>query len=342
MKCKKPVRFSKISGLQRCGQCRFCRIKSKQERTGRILLELRAHNYVGSFLTLTYSNDYIPEKEKYPNGNLVKKEVQDFIMRLRHHNGIKNKLSYFAVGEYGDINQRAHFHLIIYGIPAKRLRRLVNLAWTRNGEKIGRTEVACLNIKAIDDLDKYEDVVNIKNKIKKTINRAFYAAKYTLKKMTNEKDFIDGRNPEFILMSKKPALGVKALELFKPVLRRKNAIPIYGLSAYERWYIEKNHSHLMPWNNQYNMFGKSFIMDKFMQQKLFDITYPEIRQEINQHLEQNEGKQEHRFKAEQNCKSDDKTMLTLKFTLTEEYENLQNKLAKLERREHNTVKKGNL
>lgn len=60
------------------------------------------------FITLTYSDKNLPH-----GGTLNKKHFQDFMKRLRR--GLKEKISYFHCGEYGDIGRRPHYHALLFG-----------------------------------------------------------------------------------------------------------------------------------------------------------------------------------------------------------------------------------
>lgn len=92
-----------------CGQCMNCRLQKREEWCLRILHE---HLMWDSciFLTLTYSDDHLPENE-----SLVKSDLQKFFKRLRKRLG-KRKIAYFASGEYGEENGRPHYHCIIFGL----------------------------------------------------------------------------------------------------------------------------------------------------------------------------------------------------------------------------------
>jgi len=66
-----------------------------------------------SFLTLTYAPHYLPK-----HGTLVPDHLTKFIKRLRedlriNHNGAL--IRHFSCGEYGDEEQRPHYHCAIFG-----------------------------------------------------------------------------------------------------------------------------------------------------------------------------------------------------------------------------------
>jgi len=62
-----------------------------------------------SFITLTYNDEHLPQ-----GSTLVLEDLQKFFKRLRKSLG-KKKIRYFACGEYGDDNNRPHYHAIIFG-----------------------------------------------------------------------------------------------------------------------------------------------------------------------------------------------------------------------------------
>ena len=60
------------------------------------------------FITLTYSPENLP-----PDGSLRKGDFQKFMKRLRKQ--YKHKIRYYHCGEYGDKNNRPHYHAILFG-----------------------------------------------------------------------------------------------------------------------------------------------------------------------------------------------------------------------------------
>lgn len=85
-----------------CGHCPECLKARKYAWLGRCLAECECHKY-NYFVTLTYDDIHLVAEPK-------KEEVQNFINRLRKW----IKLRYLAVGEKGDLNDRAHYHLILF------------------------------------------------------------------------------------------------------------------------------------------------------------------------------------------------------------------------------------
>ena len=127
-----------------CGRCPECRIRKVQEWIFRIQQEAKMYDRM-SFVTLTYNTQYVPISK---NGfmTLDKKDLQKFFKRLRHHT---DKIRYYAVGEYGSLNKRPHYHIILFGEDDKNL---IDKAW-----KIGYTHVGNVNQKTIAYTLKYVD-----------------------------------------------------------------------------------------------------------------------------------------------------------------------------------------
>lgn len=171
MLCKAP--FRNEFGEFGCGQCLPCRINRRRIWTGRIVLESFSHA-ASSFVTLTYADT--------PR-DLQPRDWQLFMKRLRKEY-VPERLRYFAVGEYGDISFRPHYHVCLFGV-APIEGEVVARAWRHGFVHMGE-----LNH-----------------------NSAQYCAGYVTKKMTKADDGrLDGRFPEFSRMSLRPGIGRLALD----------------------------------------------------------------------------------------------------------------------------------
>lgn len=156
-----------------CSQCMPCRLNRRRLWTGRLLLEQQSHA-ASSFVTLTYADEYLPS-----DGSLSARAVQLFLKRLRNHVG---PVRYFAVGEYGGLSDRPHYHVALFGTADEVA---VQRSWPS-----GFTYVGSL-----------------------TAHSAAYIAGYVTKKMTHASDErLAGRAPEFARMSLRPGIGALAVE----------------------------------------------------------------------------------------------------------------------------------
>lgn len=156
------------------------------------MLEQMLHPY-SVFVTLTYDDDHLETPEGVPTLNPA--HLRNFLKSLRKV--LKQKIRYYAVGEYGDESFRPHYHLVLFNYP--------HCLWggTRHYEKI-----CCENCELIKKIwgKGHIDLGDV------TPESAQYAAGYTVKKMTRDDDprlqfgnaFIE---PEFSRKSLKPGLG---------------------------------------------------------------------------------------------------------------------------------------
>lgn len=71
-----------------------------------------------AFITLTYEDRDVTEPEpqrlSFDGSGLIPEHLTDFWKRFRFHLA-PQKISYFAVGEYGSQNQRPHYHACVFG-----------------------------------------------------------------------------------------------------------------------------------------------------------------------------------------------------------------------------------
>lgn len=94
-----------------CGGCLPCRINRASAWCLRMFHELDAWDNKALFVTFTYSDENLPA-----DGTLVVAHLQLFWKRLRKRLPKGSRISYYAVGEYGETTNRPHYHAIIYGL----------------------------------------------------------------------------------------------------------------------------------------------------------------------------------------------------------------------------------
>lgn len=197
MMCLHPGRFGA------CGKCRACRINAQRDKKVRICHE--AEYYKDKcFLTLTY------DPARYDDSNLIKKDLQDFLKRLRRYIE-PDRIKYFASGEYGESERHhAHYHLILFGLsmhdkrvfsehkynPGKDIWYVKCNAWDKGFCSVGPFNEA----------------------------RANYVAKYVIDKMNGHEAeaWYHGRTPEFCLSSR--GLGLSWLNEHATLLKEEGFI----------------------------------------------------------------------------------------------------------------------
>lgn len=100
-----------------CGDCLGCR-QAHATTWGHRATHEASEWENNSFVTLTYDDDHLPD-----DGYLDGSHLTRFIKRLRKrsrsnrdriHSDPRSTLRYFACGEYGDENQRPHYHLLLF------------------------------------------------------------------------------------------------------------------------------------------------------------------------------------------------------------------------------------
>ncbi|AZL82762.1 replication initiator protein [Apis mellifera associated microvirus 56] len=112
MACKTPITIrdaNKVATAVPCMKCHDCRLARTRQWVFRIQEE-RKHHLNCYFITLTYETT-----PKTPNGlgTLDGRDLQLFFKRLRKRT--KQTIKYLAVGEYGSIRRRPHYHALLLG-----------------------------------------------------------------------------------------------------------------------------------------------------------------------------------------------------------------------------------
>lgn len=187
---------TKISFALPCGRCIGCRLEKARQWGLRCLHEAKMWEK-NVYVTLTYSDEYLPE-----GGTLCLRDVQLFMKRLRKARA-PSRIRFFAGGEYGETNGRPHYHLLIFNcefvdaVPFTEYKG--NVLYTSKELSELWFQGHC-TIGAV------------------TFDSAVYCAKYALKKVNGEMagrhyEFIDEdgivykREPEFAVMSRRPGIG---------------------------------------------------------------------------------------------------------------------------------------
>lgn len=180
-----------------CGQCVGCRLEKSRQWAMRCMHERRLHRE-NCFLTLTYANEFLPS-----GGTLVKRDLQLFMKRVRKLKG--PGVRFYGCGEYGDVNQRPHYHVILFNcaFPDRK-----PAGENRRGEKYWRSAV----VGELWDMGHHilGDV---------TFESCAYVARYVMKKVSGDKQaehyevfdrdgVVHSRVPEFTVMSRRPGIGL--------------------------------------------------------------------------------------------------------------------------------------
>ncbi len=195
-----------------CGRCGICKKNRRAQWTFRLIEELK-DSFNCHFVTLTYAEENLSYNFKTGEISLQKKDLQDFIKRLReieYRRTGSRVLRYYAIGEYGSKTQRPHFHAILYNCSKHSVNHLRNI-W-----KNGHTHCGTVTAASIHYVTKYH------------VNRNSY------------QDNPDDREPEFAIMSQ--GLGKGYIERNKKYHRDTGHTFVY-MDGYRinmpRYYREK-------------------------------------------------------------------------------------------------------
>lgn len=195
-----------------CGRCVGCRLENSRQWAARLMHEQQMHEK-SCFITLTFNPTSL-EKRKNPH-SLDLTEFQKFMKRLRRKHG--KGISYFHCGEYGDKNQRPHYHAIIYGydFPDRDPIKVNNgfqLYVSSELEQLWSDPVT-------KESYGFHRIGNV------SFESAAYVARYCMKKwkgegsqehyqLIDEDGVVHERHPEYASMSTKPAIGKRWYEKF--------------------------------------------------------------------------------------------------------------------------------
>lgn len=192
-----------------CGQCIACRLNYARNWSIRLMDEARCWQDT-SFLTLTYDDDHLPA-----DGSIHKEEVQKFMKRLRKSLGGK-EIKYFACGEYGEKYGRPHYHVALFGVGVDS--PVYDVEYIQK-DKIwrGTMDTWKNGLIGVGDL---------------TVDSANYVAGYMVKKVKGkgaEHHYKQlGIEPEFALMSRRPAIGLRYALKNSDVYRENEFVLIKG------------------------------------------------------------------------------------------------------------------
>lgn len=188
-----------------CGQCIGCRITRSREWAVRCFHEQQLHDQT-AFITLTYNDENLPEDR-----GLHVEHWQQFARALRFNmkqrQGKKYKgFRYFHCGEYGQEEQRPHYHALIYGEnfnhDKEKWKQNKHKDWIYTSQEL--QSVWGKGFCTLGDL---------------TYESAAYCARYTIKKVTGPRaeqaytrtDPKTGKTwkvkPEYVTMSRRPGIG---------------------------------------------------------------------------------------------------------------------------------------
>lgn len=200
----------------RCGKCSSCRIDKSREWALRCMMESLYHKD-NCFVTLTYNDENLPpchnEAVNYETGELCEKSpihslvydhVRKFMRDLRRHEEYHHQtygIRFFGCGEYGPLNFRPHYHIILFGFKPDDI-----VAFKKNhmGQVLYRSPT-------LEKIWK-KGFVSVGEC---NFETAAYTARYITKKFLGESNNVytlADYTPEFSCMSRKGGIGKQYFE----------------------------------------------------------------------------------------------------------------------------------
>lgn len=134
---KRPLVFNRAAALNPnvsqsvpCGQCVGCRLEYSRQWAVRSSHEMQCHDR-NCFVTLTFSDEALLSPlsrgvKPWERLSVNVRELQLFMKRLRRK--YPHKIRFFGCGEYGDDNDRPHYHAILFNHDFEDKK-----PWKRNG-----------------------------------------------------------------------------------------------------------------------------------------------------------------------------------------------------------------
>lgn len=206
-----------------CGRCTGCRLERARQWAVRCMHEARMHPF-NSFVTLTYSNEALPE-----NGFLVRRDVTLFLKRLRKAR-YPERVRYYGCGEYSPTNKRPHYHLILFNC------RFPDMKFFSKGKRDGEMLYTSDELRSL-----WPHGHNVIGAV--TFDSAGYVAGYVLDKVNGKQreaghyevydadGCIHERPPELSFISRGSAIGKSYYEKFGSEVLAHDSVVVNGRYA---------------------------------------------------------------------------------------------------------------
>lgn len=208
-----------------CGTCVACLKNRARNWAVRATHEFSFHTR-SCFLTLTYDEEHLPYA-----GSLVPEHFQKFVRAVRAEFG--KGIKFLGCGEYGERWGRPHYHAIFFGVDFFQDRYV---AGKRQASEVFRSP----SLESLWPMGRSEIG-------SATVASAGYVAGYVAKKCSRER--LEGREPEFLRMSLRPALGMRWIAEHWRSVYARDSVVMDGFElpvprAYDKWLARE---HPLVW-----------------------------------------------------------------------------------------------
>lgn len=231
-----------------CGKCLGCRMDYARRWSTRCYNEAFMHNHFKNcaFLTLTFNNNMLFNRT-HP-WSVDKLEFSQFMKRFRKRISDRYGVTgvrFFACGEYGSLKGRPHYHALIFGFnfPDKKLIQGAGFPAKLQPRALKDGRIlryyhsdfldSCWSPAGSDKPFGFATISDI------TYEDCAYTARYILKKTGSKHS--TGREPEFVLSSRNPGLGLDFWKKYYPDYIANNCIDLGSgrITDIPRYYIDK-------------------------------------------------------------------------------------------------------
>lgn len=254
-----------IGLYSKCGHCQICMNEKANNWVVRNQYEMKKWSNNISWITLTYEeNPYI----------LVRKDLQDFMKRLRRYldyNGM-SKVRIWGSGEYGVLNNRPHYHVILYGYKPKIKKYLdINKKGYINYEDPIIHKIWGLGRSTIDEIgDRVIPYITQYTTAKETFAKAY--------KVTREKiKFLENKTR---IKRMKPRARKNLLAQLKGIEKtlKKTKEKYYAIKEFNTW------SQALGWEEFYKDFlenSENFVFEHYFLERDLITPTPWVRKLAN-------------------------------------------------------------
>lgn len=172
-----------------------------------------------SYVTLTYDRDNLPE-----NGFLSRRDTQLFMKRLRKVRPPRS-VRVYGSGEYGDLNKRPHYHLLLFGVQFAGLKRYKEVKEVVHYQSDELRELWALGNHDIVPSINFESASYVAGYVHKKINGALADSHY---EVYDADGLIHRRPSEFAIHSRGSAIGKAYYEKFGAEIRAHDTVIVNG------------------------------------------------------------------------------------------------------------------
>lgn len=229
-----------------CGKCVGCRMENARQWGMRCLHEKKMWGE-SSYVTLTYADEFVPE-----GYSLSLRDVQLFMKRLRKKRGATkdNPIRFFLCGEYGDRNERPHYHALLFncgfgdklyfgrnkrGEPLFTSNELSDL-WAQDGRSMGHCTIGEVTFESACYCAKYSlKKLNV-SEFSDDEARARYEARYV---WYDDDGVVYHRRPEFAVMSRNPGIGGTYYDKYGAEVVANDSVVVDGREVRPPRYYDK-------------------------------------------------------------------------------------------------------